>query len=154
MIFVIDDIADSFDYKNKYAIIEYLREMAQESNFYQIILTHNFDFFRSIQERVLVNKWKASYMANKTDTEVILDEVKYSEFSNPFLSWKKRPKNMVQFIALIPFVRNILEYTGGDEEDMRMLTFCLHNKLSRFRKNDADTNRVLYETPKTSDITL
>ena len=36
-LFVIDDIADSFDYKNKYAIIEYLKEVGEVANFRQII---------------------------------------------------------------------------------------------------------------------
>ena len=43
-LFIIDDIADSFDYKNKYAIAEYLRDILEIDNFYQIILSHNFDF--------------------------------------------------------------------------------------------------------------
>lgn len=43
-LFVFDDIADSFDYKNKYAIIEYLRDITDVDFFYQIILTHNYDF--------------------------------------------------------------------------------------------------------------
>jgi wobble nucleotide-excising tRNase len=42
---IVDDIADSFDYKNKYAIIEYLKDISEDDNFFQIILTHNFDFF-------------------------------------------------------------------------------------------------------------
>ena len=46
-IFIVDDIADSFDYKNKYAIIQYLIDIAEEPHFKQIILTHNFDFFRT-----------------------------------------------------------------------------------------------------------
>lgn len=50
-LFVIDDIADSFDYKNKYAIIEYLREIADESCFNLLMLTHNFDFFRTVSSR-------------------------------------------------------------------------------------------------------
>ncbi len=51
-LFVIDDIADSFDYKNKYAIIEYLKEISEVSKFYLIILTHNFDFHRSVCGRL------------------------------------------------------------------------------------------------------
>ncbi len=50
-LFIIDDIADSFDYKNKYAIVEYLKYMSEISNFYMIILTHNFDFFRTVNKR-------------------------------------------------------------------------------------------------------
>jgi ABC-type lipoprotein export system ATPase subunit len=53
---IIDDIADSFDYKNKYAIIEYLQEIAEDKNFKMLILTHNFDFFRSIQMRLNIKK--------------------------------------------------------------------------------------------------
>jgi wobble nucleotide-excising tRNase len=43
---IIDDVADSFDYKNKYAIVEYLKEISEDENFFQIILTHNFDFLK------------------------------------------------------------------------------------------------------------
>ena len=36
-LFIVDDIADSFDYKNKYAIIEYLMEVGAEDGFQQLI---------------------------------------------------------------------------------------------------------------------
>ena len=50
-LFVFDDIADSFDYRNKYAIIQYLMDIADEPQFKQLILTHNFDFFRTVHTR-------------------------------------------------------------------------------------------------------
>lgn len=43
-ILVFDDISDSFDYKNKYAIVEYLCDLKDDARFKMIILTHNFDF--------------------------------------------------------------------------------------------------------------
>lgn len=46
---IIDDLADSFDYKNKYAIVQYLDDIVKYDNFLAIILSHNFDFFRTIQ---------------------------------------------------------------------------------------------------------
>ncbi|MEZ7555782.1 hypothetical protein O3624_09535, partial [Veillonella atypica] len=52
IVFIIDDIADSFDYKNKYAIVEYLYEIAQNNKFYLLILSHNFDFYRTISSRL------------------------------------------------------------------------------------------------------
>ena len=55
VLLIVDDIADSFDYKNKYAIIEYLYEIAQENNFYMLILTHNFDFHRTVSSRLGIN---------------------------------------------------------------------------------------------------
>ena len=56
MLFIIDDIADSFDYKNKYAIVEYLREMSTNPNFRLIILSHNFDFYRTVSMRLGLNR--------------------------------------------------------------------------------------------------
>ena len=47
-VFILDDIADSFDYKNKHAILQYLRDLTEVDFFHQIILTHNFDFFRAL----------------------------------------------------------------------------------------------------------
>lgn len=75
-IFIVDDIADSFDYKNKYAIIEYLNDMSKEPYFFQIILSHNFDFFRTISGRLqLARKCKLNTI--KTPDEVKLIEEKY-----------------------------------------------------------------------------
>src|SRR5665213_2818087 len=36
---VVDDVADSFDYQNKYAIIQYLKEISEDGLFKEIILT-------------------------------------------------------------------------------------------------------------------
>lgn len=49
---VLDDIADSFDYKNKFAIIEYIKELDSSGQFSIIILTHNFDFYRTVGSRL------------------------------------------------------------------------------------------------------
>ena len=52
-LWIIDDIADSFDYKNKYAIIQYF-EISNYPSFNTIILTHNFDFLRTIAIIIIV----------------------------------------------------------------------------------------------------
>jgi hypothetical protein len=58
-IVVFDDVADSFDYKNKYAIIEFLKDLSSEENLKLVVLTHNFDFYRTFQSRVLESaKWE------------------------------------------------------------------------------------------------
>ena len=75
-LFIIDDIADSFDYQNKYAIAEYLKEISNTSFFYSIILTHNFDFFRTLKNRLEIKppseegEW--FYLAEKIQDEVSL----------------------------------------------------------------------------------
>jgi hypothetical protein len=128
-IFIIDDIADSFDYKNKYAIVEYLKDIAQEPNFYQIILTHNFDFFRTVGSRLGVDRSHRLYTV-KSDTEVNLTIEEYQK--NPFQHWIKKYTDDYFLIALIPFVRNLTEYTSGDSNNSHYetLTELLHIKTN------------------------
>lgn len=128
-IFIIDDIADSFDYKNKYAIVEYLKDIAKEPKFYQIILTHNFDFFRTVGSRLGIDRLHRLYTI-KSDTEVKLKKEEYQ--NNPFQHWIKNHTNNHFLIALIPFVRNLTEYTNGDSNNphYNTLTDLLHIKTN------------------------
>jgi len=133
---IIDDLADSFDYKNKYAIIQYLDEIVRYDNFLTIILTHNFDFFRTIQKRLNIRR-NLTYMILIDHSKL---ELKPSEYLNPsrFIKiWKnKYHKDPKTFVSLIPFVRNLIEYTkGSDDPDFIKLTSLLHFK--------ADTESIL-----------
>ncbi|GAA8575999.1 hypothetical protein KYTH41_04530 [Helicobacter pylori] len=49
---VFDDISDSFDYRNKYAIIEYLNDLQECGQFKLLVMTHNFDFYRTLASRL------------------------------------------------------------------------------------------------------
>lgn len=128
-IFIIDDIADSFDYKNKYAIIQYLKELSKYPNFYQIILTHNFDFFRTITSREVVHYDNSLFSYKTSDNQIKFKTAKEAKsLNNPFLDWKKNLQDSKKLIASIPFVRNIIEYTQKDHESYKTLTKVLHIK--------------------------
>lgn len=126
---IVDDIADSFDYKNKYAIIEYLYELSQEDQFYLLILTHNFDFYRTISSRLNLKR-PNKLMANQIDSTIVVEEEHYQD--KPFIRWKERP-SVKNVLALIPFVRNLIEF-GEDRnisqtgKDFLFLTSLLHEK--------------------------
>lgn len=126
-VFVVDDIADSFDYRNKYAIVEYLKEISEDPNFCLIILTHNFDFFRTISSRFV--KYSQCFMTSKTASGLTLNRAE--GIKNVFANdWKpnffKDPKKRV---ASIPFIRNLIEYTKGEgDPDYQKLTSLLHWK--------------------------
>lgn len=133
---VVDDIADSFDYKNKYAIVQYLFDIHNEGIFRQLILTHNFDFFRTIQSRLLGESLKrtCSFIAVKDFTEInlIASGSRYQE--EPFTHWKKNLNEPIKLIAAIPFVRNLIEFKEGSKDpDYLLLTQLLH------QKSDTDT---------------
>lgn len=125
-LFIIDDIADSFDYKNKYAIIEYLKDIAKIKDFSLIILTHNFDFHRNACGRIGVLR-KNRFYATKYSNEIKLEQEKYQK--NPFHTWKKF-QNVKHEIAAIPFVRNLAEFCDeADANDVfKDLTCLLHQK--------------------------
>ena len=126
-LFVVDDIADSFDYKNKYAIVQYLKDIADEPYFNQILLTHNFDFFRTINSRFV--SYSHCLMASKSSAGIDLKQA--TGIQNVFVKdWKPNFFNDPRKkIASIPFIRNIIEYTMGDKTaEFIKLTSLLHWK--------------------------
>ena len=145
-LFVIDDLADSFDYKNKYAIIQYLKEIVNYSDFKIILLTHNFDFFRTVVNRNVVG-YGQCFMAQKDAGRIVLN--KADHVNNPFINLFKRHFFTcgMQRIASIPFVRNILEYTKGKtDEDYKVLTSLLHWKTDSPSITNRDLDRIFADT--------
>lgn len=123
-LFIIDDIADSFDYKNKYAIIEYLCEMASNNNFKLIILSHNFDFYRAVSSRLGLTKTNR-FVATRNRGSIEFANPTCD--NNPFENWQQNPTK-ITFFALIPLVRNLVEYKKGNNKDYNILTELLHQK--------------------------
>lgn len=125
---VMDDIADSFDYKNKYAIIEYISEISEWEKFRLIILTHNYDFFRIVKRSVVRNP-NSCYLVEKRDEQIL---VKESEWKNNVFAddWKENfAKHRRKRIASIPFMRNLIEYIKDTNcEEYKTLTSLLHLK--------------------------
>ena len=153
-IFVIDDIADSFDYKNKYAIIQYLKDIAEEPYFNQIILTHNFDFFRTINSRFV--NYSHCLMALKNSNGITLE--KATGIQNVFVNdWKLNFfTDSKKKIASIPFIRNLIEFTKGDKDsDFIKLTSLLHwkNDSAGITQNELDAiyTKVFGTTGKSAD---
>ncbi|MCB5183978.1 hypothetical protein LG201_02015 [Methylobacillus gramineus] len=123
-ILVIDDIADSFDYKNKYAIIEYLKDISASGKFFCLFLSHNFDFYRSISGRLGLKR-ECKLHATKSGRKLKLTKEKYQK--NPFNHWKENLTTPAFCISAIPFVRNLAEYCGLNAEFIK-LTSLLHIK--------------------------
>lgn len=145
-VIIIDDIADSFDYRNKYAIVEYLKELADEDLFRLIILTHNFDFYRTVQSRILDKaKWENSFIAQKSDGQIRLMKGGNKDVSSPFELWKGQyNKSPEILISMIPFVRNLIEYRDGTaSEGYKKLTSMLHVKEDDIEPDYKTRNQTL-----------
>jgi hypothetical protein len=147
---IVDDIADSFDYQNKYAIIEYLKDIGQSPLFKLIIMTHNFDFFRTLESRFV--NYNNCFMATKSSTGITL--AKASGIRNIFVHDLKKGffADAKKKIASIPFMRNLVEYTGG-ETDPRFLklTSMLHCRPDSATLTEGDLDQIyngLFSTKK------
>lgn len=142
-ILVLDDIADSFDYKNKYAIVEYLKDILETGKFIMLVLTHNFDFFRTVQSRLGIGRGHNCYMVIKDNGTVELRAAEY--LNNPFLHWRRNLyRNRRYMLAIIPMVRNLIEYTvNTHSQDYDFLTSILHRKPESVKITMSDLARVV-----------
>lgn len=90
-------------------------------------MTHNFDFYRTIYSRL--DPHPLVFMATKTDDgriEMKKGQYLYDVFSKVLSEHIDQGKD---FVSMIPFVRNIIEYTKGtDSDEYCQLTACLHMK--------------------------
>lgn len=124
---IFDDIADSFDYKNKFAIIEYLKELHYSNGFYTIILTHNFDFYRTVGSRLGMDRRNIFMVTKNTNSEITLVTGQY--IKGAYKHFLTKFNDQAIFISLLPFARNIIEYSEGEGSPEYMtLTSCLHIK--------------------------
>ncbi|OBJ93996.1 phage infection protein [Mycobacterium sp. 1245852.3] len=140
-LFIVDDIADSFDYKNKYAIIQYLKDISEIDSFRLIVLTHNFDFYRTLESRFIPRK--QCLMAQRSEEGVSL--VDAVGIRNPFIKIFKPGffDDPVKRIAAVPFMRNLIEYTKGyDNPGYVRLTSLLHWKPETASVTQSDLDEV------------
>ena len=145
---VIDDLADSFDYRNKYAIIQYLKDISDEGLFKLLIMTHNFDFFRTVESRFV--GYSRCLMASRNDLGITLTQA--TGIRNVFaLDWKRHffddPKKK---IASIPFLRNLVEMTTGtNDPHYSFLTAMLHWKTESEQVTVGQLDRIFHSICKT-----
>ena len=136
---VADDVADSFDYKNKYAIVEYLNDLAKEPNIDLLVLTHNYDFFRTTINCLGVERSCNSMAIKDRYGDVHLQEMRYQNdfFKKGILQNIRRgnfstDEKKKLLIVSIPFFRSIFEYVeghaGSGQSLYLLFTCCMHLK--------------------------
>lgn len=120
-IVILDDIVESFDYANRIAFIEYIKEM-KDNGTKVIVLTHNFEFFRTLQKRLDKSFKKYSSfndngvvtIGDATDLHFSINEMfKISDRSN---ETQKNLSPEEYFIASLPFVREVSSFSKNDED--------------------------------------
>lgn len=124
---VFDDIVESFDYKNKYAFFEYLQEISNENEkLYTIVLTHNFDFFRLVYEKIHPkepNQFKL-ITRNRDSSLAVADMFNPRVFGD---TKKIAHEDKAAWVAMLPFARNLVEFRAGSGDEIyKKFTKTLH----------------------------
>ncbi len=151
---IFDDIADSFDYRNKYSIIEYLHAISHDcsNNIHMILLTHNYDFYRAFRMRcsIYLNTSPKALAAHRDHGVITLSGGVYTdEF--------KRIKNLSAtdinaMLTLIPLVRNIVEYRG--DANFGTLTSILHVKAVSGSVTMTDVCTIIESNVSALDLSM
>ena len=117
-ILVLDDLVETFDYANRHAFIEYIDDLTKD-NVSIIILTHNYEFYRTLGRRIPQLEKLSAYSKN--------GKVYVEENSNLNNDIEKvfEINNINQLIYAIPFLREIKIMYGNDTS---LLDNCLHYK--------------------------
>ena len=145
-VLLLDDIADSFDYKNKYAICRYIEELFKEKNIQVIVMTHNYDFYRCCSFFLSKIPHKSLTASRLRFGAVELKNAGHTELQDlSFIkSWsgelKSEPdseaNNATTLLAYFPVLRNIIEMDKGNDADPDyvLITQYLHYSTS-YTKN-------------------
>lgn len=135
---VLDDIADSFDYKNKYAICRYIEELFRDKIIQVIVMTHNYDFYRCCSF-FLSKITHKSLVASRLRKGVIeIKNAGHTDLLN--LAFAKSWKGMLEseegtdcsqtitLLAYLPVLRNLIELKkdGSKSEDYKLISYYLH----------------------------
>ncbi len=126
-VLILDDVVDSFDYKNKYSMIQYLKELSENGQIQLLIFTQNFDFYRSCRI-ALGSNLVSKLIAYRTTSGVDIIDARNKEFENfSFIKNWRSQKKIKSMIALLPFLRNVIEIKDGiNDLDYIQLCHFLH----------------------------
>ena len=129
---VFDDVVDSFDYANKYAFIEYLRDFAADDDIYVLLLTHNYDFYRTVASRLggQFTRTNCLHVERDGNRALRFDSDDYLKM-NLLNVWKNKLSDDTTRIASIPMVRELVSIRMGNESrEYSLLSSVLHGRAS------------------------
>lgn len=141
---ILDDVVDSFDYGNRYAFIEYIKDMTETDNSNVIVLTNNYDFFRNLKLRS--NKLTPLATTIKQNgTIVIANDRKLSFNTNDIFNIDSTEK----LIVSLPFAREIATYHNNESAFVQYF----HLKRGSKRKTIGGICKLIQKHHKNASIT-
>lgn len=140
---ILDDVVDSFDYGNRYAFIEYIKDMTETDDCNVLVLTNNYDFFRNLKLRVRKLKSLATTI-NQSGTITISSDKKLSFNTSDVFNIDSDEK----LIVSLPFAREIATYQNNEETFIQYF----HFKRGSKRKTIGGLGKIIQKHYKHSTI--
>ena len=154
---LLDDVADSFDYKNKYAICRYIEELFKDRNIQIIVMTHNFDFYRCCSFFLSKISHKSLVASRLRRGGIELKNAGHNEMQD--LSFAKSWHGLLEdencddsskattLLSYLPILRNIIELDKKPscEHDYNLISKYLHFSDEFYSKSLIDLKN-LFET--------
>ncbi len=130
---ILDDIVETFDYANRYAFIEYINDLVK-ADVPIIVLTHNFEFFRTLSIRVRALKRleaistddgtvyirKNTNLGKNIEKILCINSIEQFLFSIPYVREVNiiLRKNTNNFDKLLHYNKEIKNFTLGQVKDL------------------------------------
>lgn len=113
---ILDDIVETFDYSNRYGFIEYINDLFQK-NVPIIVLTHNFEFYKTLGSRVSIRK----SIAHANDEGIV--DLSVDHRINYDIEKVLKCKTKDDFFGAIAYLREAKIILGYNVD---ILNACLH----------------------------
>jgi hypothetical protein len=118
-IIILDDLVETFDYANRHAFIEYIRDIVAEKRTI-IVLTHNYEFYRNLGRRIPELDKLSAYSKNG-----IVSIEKNKKLNKDIESIFNVSKDE-ELILSIPYLREVKTML---DMETKILDSCLHYKI-------------------------
>lgn len=120
---IMDDVIETFDYANRNGFIEYIKELTKNERIKLLVLTHNYEFYKSLHYRCRSELFPHIAERDTTTGKIIVS--KNWDFANSGNGYLRGINDIKKLIVAIPFTRQILSNIGTETS---ILTSCLHYK--------------------------
>ena len=140
---ILDDIVETFDYSNRYAFIEYINDIVKD-NVPIIILTHNFEFYRTLQSRV---KELIPLVATATNNGTV--EIQKNNNINRKIENVLKVQSEKELIFALPYLRETQIILQNDNDISKIIYIN-----SKFNNDNDILNSCLHYKEKTLKLTI
>lgn len=125
ILIILDDIVETFDYRNRAGFLQYIHSLISDKRNELIILTHNYEFYERVYKAIDKERLISLVAYTKKNGKVYIE--KNSKIHINMQNQFNHISNTNELISRIPFFRELQNYLGEGGKS-NLLNNCLHYK--------------------------